>query len=78
MEVILSPDSRIPIPLGAGAMAALLIVWAIYEWKTNASEAITVERDAGAAFRLAALLPAAGLLIGLAVTIAVTELFGGG
>jgi uncharacterized membrane protein YjfL (UPF0719 family) len=65
------PGSRLPEALGAGAMVVLIVVWVVYEKRTSASEAITVERDVRAALRLAALLPAAGLLIGLAVTVTV-------
>ena len=60
------PGWRLPFPLGLVAMAAVFAVWAGYERLTGASEAITVERDRGAAFRLAALLSMAGLVIGLA------------
>jgi hypothetical protein len=45
---------------------ALFVLWGILEWWAGLSEAITVDRDAGTALRLALFLPALGLVIGRA------------
>jgi hypothetical protein len=49
------------------AMLYFFVLWGIFEFSTRCSEAITVERDGGSAVRLAALLPALGLLLGKAL-----------
>src|SRR5262249_23316415 len=54
------------VPRGLLATLALLLLWAILERLASPSEAITVERDGGAAWRLAGVLIALGLLLGQA------------
>lgn len=49
------------------ATVALLVAWGVYVLLTRAVEAITVERDLGAAVRLAALLVSLGLVLGRGV-----------
>jgi hypothetical protein len=50
--------------VGSLSIFAVLILWGLLEKLAHVAEAITVERDAGAAARLAAFLPALGLLVG--------------
>src|SRR5262249_4813254 len=53
-------------PPGLGLLSILVLfaLWGLLEKLAGFSEAITVERDGGSACRLAALLPALGLLVG--------------
>ncbi len=53
----------------AGILGTVLFMlsWLIVEWLSGFSEAITVERDGGAALRLAAFLPLLGVSLGLAI-----------
>jgi hypothetical protein len=53
--------------LGIVGMAILFALWAVLERQAGFAEAITVERDGGAALRLAAFLAALGFLLGLAL-----------
>jgi hypothetical protein len=53
--------------LGVVAVAALYALWVVLERLSHFAEAITVERDGGAALRLAAWLTALGLLLGQAL-----------
>lgn len=60
-------DVQIPLVavfLGMLSILVWFVLWAILAWATGLVEAITVERDAGAACRLAALSAALGLLVG--------------
>jgi hypothetical protein len=50
--------------IGTGSLIALLVLWGILEKLAGVSEAITVDRDAGAACRLTAFLPALAALVG--------------
>jgi hypothetical protein len=47
---------------------ALFVLWGILESLTHLSDAITIDRDGGAALRLAAFLTALGLLLGQCYT----------
>lgn len=60
------PDNALRLMLGLAVLPIipLFIFWGILEKGTNLSEAITVERDGGAALRLGAFLLGLGLLIG--------------
>jgi hypothetical protein len=49
---------------GMLSLIALFAFWGILERRADLSEAITVDRDGGAALRLAAFLPALGVLLG--------------
>ncbi len=63
-------DVQIPpaaVLLGMLSTLVWFVLWAILAWVSGLVEAVTVERDAGAACRLAALLAALGLLVGGAV-----------
>jgi hypothetical protein len=62
--VLEAPVPWIPAAAGIVSMLAVLPLWGILEKLAGYSEAITVERDAGAACRLAAVLPALGVLVG--------------
>ena len=63
----LRDDSFLPIVVGISGMILFMFSWSVVEWLTGFSEAITVERDGGAALRLAAFLPLLGVSLGLAV-----------
>ncbi len=62
--VLGTPVQGYAFAIGAGSLLALLPLWGIHERLAGVSEAITVDRDAGAACRLAAFLPALGALVG--------------
>jgi len=66
---MLDPDRHtlVAIRLGILGTLTLFVLWGILEWWAGLSEAITVERDAGTACRLALFLPALGILVGRAV-----------
>jgi hypothetical protein len=66
-DALASLEGNAPL-LGALGVAALFGLWGVLERWAGFSEAITVERDAGAGCRLAALLPALGLLLGRALS----------
>jgi hypothetical protein len=63
------------IALAVGLLGALAVValWSIFENLAGVSEAITVERDAGAACRASAALLALGLLVGQALPTVLTK-----
>lgn len=65
--VTMRSDSLFPDVVGVVAMVLFMFSWFVVEWLTGFSEAITVERDGGAALRLAAFLPLLGVTLGLAV-----------
>jgi hypothetical protein len=53
--------------IAAGATGVLLACWTLFEWWTRVSDAITIEREGGAALRLAAFVIVEGLLLGDAI-----------
>jgi hypothetical protein len=63
-EVLGTPGEWSVFLIGPLSMIILLALWGILERLAHPSEAITVDRDAGAACRFAALLIALGLLVG--------------
>jgi hypothetical protein len=57
-------DGIVAVFLGIGGMVVFLVLWTIFERWTSIREAITIEREGGAALRLATLLVALGVLLG--------------
>jgi hypothetical protein len=69
LTFVLTPEDMEDGPvllLGMGCTIVLYAFWTILEWLTCVAEAVTVEREGGAALRLAAFLVAEGLLLGVA------------
>ena len=67
-KLLTNPALFEPLAAGLLGIAAFAMAWLILEWLNSFSETITVERDAGAALRLAALLPTLGASTGAAVS----------
>ncbi len=63
----LQGDFFFPTIVDTSGMILFMFSWSVLEWLTGFSEAITVERDGGAALRIAAFLPLLGVSLGLAV-----------
>jgi hypothetical protein len=59
--------SPLPLLWPALALGTFLALWGLFQSLTGVSDKITVDRDRGAALRLAVLLPALGLLVGAAL-----------
>jgi len=47
---------------------AFFVLWACFEWATDVSESVTVERDNGAGLRLGGFLCGTGIILGRSVT----------